>query len=216
MRRVKDYLKVVAWQTGLGYLLLWAVTFWTLDEGAAVFGRSGVCLPDQAKVLFYWVCETTSPLSILASLANVALTVTVWAPVYVAAATVEPDAMAIALPILAVHLIGLPLGMFVLVRMMATALDLRRRIPGRGGPRAAAPASGAGAVVSAAPAAGIAVPAAFFSTAPQVRKPAAAPLVVKPAKAVPPRSEFGLRSRKAESRTAEAVKPAMGTGKRKG
>ena len=88
MRRLKDYLRFVAWQIGIGYLLLWAVTFWTLDEGAAVFGKSGVCYPDAAKVLFYWVCEATSPLAILASVANVALTATVWAPVYLAAATV--------------------------------------------------------------------------------------------------------------------------------
>jgi hypothetical protein len=194
MRRLKDYLKILAWQTGLGYLLLWAVTFWTLDEGAAVFGKSGVCLPDQAKVLFYWVCEPRSPLSILASLANVALTVTVWAPVYLAAATVEREAMAIALPIMAVHLIGLPLGMFVLIRMLATALDLRRRIPGRGRPHATAAGAGMAAGGSAASAAA-AVP--FFSTAPQ-RVTIMKPIVTRPAKAVPPRSEFGLRSRKSD------------------
>ena len=136
MRRLKDYLRFVAWQIGIGYLLLWAVTFWTLDEGAAVFGKSGVCYPDAAKVLFYWVCEATSPLAILASVANVALTATVWAPVYLAAATVEPDAITIAGPIVALHVIGLPLGIFVLIRMMAAVLDLRRR---SGSGRAPAP-----------------------------------------------------------------------------
>ena len=40
MRRLNDYSKILAWQTGLGYLLLWAVTFWTLDEGANVFGKT--------------------------------------------------------------------------------------------------------------------------------------------------------------------------------
>jgi len=86
MRRLRDYCRFVAWQAGLGYLLLWAVTFWTLDEGASVFGKSGVCFPDEAKVLFYWVCDPASPLTILASIANAALTATVWAPVYLAAA----------------------------------------------------------------------------------------------------------------------------------
>ena len=205
MRRLKDYLKIVAWQTGLGYLLLWAITFWTLDDGARVFGRSGVCLPDEAKVLFYWVCEATSPLSILASLANVALTVTVWAPVYVAAATVEPDAMAIAVPILAVHVVGLPLGMFVLIRMVATALDLRHRIPNRVRARQIAPV----AVAAPAAAAALAVdasagPAAFFPVATSAAPTPAAfvpPVTTRPrpaAKAVPPRNEFGLRSRKAD------------------
>lgn len=197
MRRIKDYCKVIAWQTGLGYLLLWAVTFWTLDEGATFFGNSGVCLPDQAKVLFYWVCEASSPLSILASLSNVALTVTVWAPVYVAAATVDPDAMAIAVPIIAVHVIGLPLGMFVLVRMMATALDLRRRIPSRGRPQQTpslylAPTASP-TVVAAGPAT-----AALAPPAPVRAKPAR-PLVARSAAAVPPRNEFGLRSCKADN-----------------
>src|SRR5260370_42559482 len=109
MRRLKDYCRLVAWQTGLGYLLLWAVPFWALDEGATVFGKSGVCYPDAAKVLFYWVCEATSPFAILASVVNVALTATVWAPVYLAAATAQPAAATIAAPIIVVHLVGLPL-----------------------------------------------------------------------------------------------------------
>jgi hypothetical protein len=203
MRRLKDYLKVIVWQAGLGYLLIWAITFWTLDDGARVFGGSGVCLPDQAKVLFYWACEARSPLSILASLANAALTVTVWAPVYVAAATVRPDAMAIAVPILAVHAIGLPLGMFVLIRMLATALDLRRRIPNRAreiAPLAAALPAAPAALAVDAPAG----PAAFFPVAASAAPPAFVPPVTtrrpsaSTAPAGPPRNEFGLRSRKSD------------------
>ena len=76
MRRLKHYLKIVVWQTGLGYLLLWAVTFWALDEGATVFGKSGVCYPDEAKVLFYWVCDAASPLAILAGIAAIFLAIT--------------------------------------------------------------------------------------------------------------------------------------------
>jgi hypothetical protein len=176
MRRLKDYFRFIAWQTGLGYLLLWAVTFWTLDEGASVFGKSGVCYPDEAKVLFYWVCEATSPLAILAAIANVALTATVWAPVYLAAATVQPDAAIIAVPIIVLHLIGLPLGIFVLVRMLATALDLRRRIVSG---RAPAPELAHAAAASAT--AGAPAP-----TAPTRWLPAARPKVR-------PRGEFGLR-----------------------
>jgi hypothetical protein len=170
MRRLRDYCRILIWQTGIGYLLLWAVTLWTLDEGANVFGKSGVCYPDQAKVLFYWVCDAASPLAILAGIANVALTATVWAPVYIAAATVQPDAVAIALPIVAVHVIGLPLAIFVLVRVMAAALDLRHRIPGRArsAPLAVVPANAAAAQLA---------------------------LPTRPVKKVNPRAEFGLRSR---------------------
>jgi hypothetical protein len=177
MRRLKDYFRIIAWQTGLGYLLLWAVTFWTLDEGASVFGKSGVCYPDEAKVLFYWVCDAASPLAILAAIANVALTATVWAPVYLAAATVQPDAAAIAAPIVVLHLVGLPLAIFVLVRLLAAALDLRRRI---GAGRASTPpldAAAAGQVLAA--------PAA---AAPALARPRPSP----PPK-IKPRTGFGLR-----------------------
>jgi hypothetical protein len=169
MRRLKDYCKFVAWQTGIGYLVLWAVTFWTLDEGAAVFGKSGVCFPDQAKVLFYWICDASSPLTILASVANAALTATVWAPVYIAAATAQPDAATIAGPIIALHVVGLPLGILVLVRMMAILLGLRRP-SGRAGTLGLAPAAMPAVAAPARPAA---------PPRPQVKL----------------RSEFGLRGR---------------------
>src|SRR5262245_7704933 len=177
MRRLKDYLRIIAWQAGVGYLLLWAVTFWTLDEGGNVFGKSGVCRPDAAKVLFYWVCDAGSPLVILATVANVALTATVWAPVYLAAATVRPEAIAIALPIVAIHLIGLPLGIFVLVRLLAGVLELRHRI---GVWRAAAPQ--------------LATPDQGCLEAPAALAPA--PAQPKPA----PPSEFGLRGHTAADR----------------
>ena len=80
---------IFAWQTGLGYLVLWGMAYWTLAHGAAVFGGSGVCHADSAQVLFYWACEPASPLAILAGAANFALTATVWAPVFVAAPPVR-------------------------------------------------------------------------------------------------------------------------------
>jgi len=195
MRRLKDYGRLAAWQAGVSYLLLWAVTVWALDEGATVFGKSGVCVPDEAKVLFYWVCEPASPLAILASVVNFALTATVWAPVYVAAATAQPDALAIAVPIVILHLVGLPLGIFVLIRMMLTALELRRRV-GSGRASAEPPSEGS-PEVPAAP--GGTAPAAVAARAPPT-PPAAAAMSArrmvpppKPVRKVKARNEFGLR-----------------------
>jgi hypothetical protein len=182
MQRLKDYLRFIAWQAGLGYLLLWAVTFWTLDEGVNVFANSGVCVPDGTKVLFYWVCDPSSPLTILASLANAALTVTVWAPVYLAAASVQPEAAVIAVPIIAVHVIGLPLGLLVLVRMLAAAFDLRRRI----GERHTEPPS------EPVPASSSIVPA---STTPVLLPPQSARQFTPRRAVIKPRAEFGLRGR---------------------
>jgi hypothetical protein len=114
--------------------VLWGVAYWTLAHGAAVFGGSGVCHADSAQVLFYWACDPASPLQILASVVNFALTATVWAPIFVAAATVDPDAVILAVPIVAVHVVGLPLGILVLVRVPARSFDavraLRARIHG--------------------------------------------------------------------------------------
>lgn len=124
MRRLKDYLGFAVWQSGLSYIALWAVTLWSLDWGPAAFdGRCGV---DSAKVMFYWACDPADPISILAALANTALTVTVWAPVYVAAATVRSEAMAIAVPIVAAHVIGLPAAIFVMMRLMQKVLAALR------------------------------------------------------------------------------------------
>ena len=141
MPRLRDYCGILAWQSGLGYLLLWGVTYWTLAEGGTVFGQSGVCHADSAQVLFYWACDPASPLQILASVANFALTTTVWAPIFVAAATVDPDAVNLAVPIVAVHVIGLPLGILVLIRLSARTFDALRALRHRLGGAVFAPAS---------------------------------------------------------------------------
>jgi hypothetical protein len=143
MRRLKDYLSFVAWQSGLSYIALWAVTFWSLDWGPIVFGRTDACHVDNAKVMFYWVCDPASPLAILAAVADTALTVTVWAPVYVAAATVQPEAIAIAVPIVAAHVIGLPMAILVMTRLMLRFFAGLRRAAWCFTGRAAAVSAGA-------------------------------------------------------------------------
>jgi hypothetical protein len=171
MHRLKAYLRFIAWASGLGYIALWLATALTLDYGAAVFGDVGACAPDTAKVLFYWSCDAVSPIAFLAAIANTALTVTVWAPVYVAAATVRPDAIVLALPIVLTHAIGLPAALFVAIRLMLGLLALPRRLR-RGGP-VPPPADAEPPLAVAAP------PSA-------AEKPRPAP--------TPPRQTFGLRT----------------------
>jgi hypothetical protein len=131
MRRLKDYLHVVAWQLGLAYIALWAVAFVVLDYGAQIF--EGACRPIGARFLFYWSCDPSSPLAFAADIANSTLTATVWAPVYVAAATVRPDAIALAVPILLIHLIGLPAALLVCIRMLARMVQAPRWLAKRRG-----------------------------------------------------------------------------------
>lgn len=120
---------------------------WTLGDGASVFG-SGDCHPDEAKVLFYWVCNADNPLSILATLSNTALTATVWAPVYIAAATVRPDAIAIAAPIVGAHIVGLPAAIFVAMRLMLALFQAPKRVLRKGDAAAEQRASAQPSVVA--------------------------------------------------------------------
>ncbi len=124
MSRLKAYLHVATLQLGLAYIALWAITFVALDYGPHIFG--GVCRPVGSQLLFYWMCDSASPLAFVAALANTALSVTVWAPVYVAAATVQPGAIVLAVPILLVHLIGLPAALLVSIRSLARIVQLPR------------------------------------------------------------------------------------------
>lgn len=129
MRYLKTCLHVAAWQLGLAYIALWAITFVVLDYGPSIF--AGACRPVGAKLLFYWSCDPSAPLAFAAGVANTALTATVWAPIYVAAATVNPDAVAIAIPILLVHLIGLPTALLVSIRLLARIVEAPRWFAGR-------------------------------------------------------------------------------------
>jgi hypothetical protein len=126
MQRLRDYARFLVWSSGLGYLALWAATFWTLDYGAALFAKSGSCRPDVARELFYWTCDPASPLAMLGALANTALAFTVWAPVYVAAAMVQPQLIVIAGPIVATHVIGLPAALLVTIRSLVGLLEALR------------------------------------------------------------------------------------------
>lgn len=124
MRRLKDYLHVAVAQLGFAYIALWAIAFVVLDYGPRIF--DGACRPVGAQLLFYWSCEPSSPLAFVAAVANSALSVTVWAPVYVAAATVRPDTLALAIPILLVHLAGLPAALLVSIRSLARIVEMPR------------------------------------------------------------------------------------------
>lgn len=129
MHRLKTYLQIAIWQVGLAYIALWAVTFVVLDYGPHLF--DGVCRPIGAAFLFYWSCDPSSPLAFAAGIANTTLTATVWAPVYLAAATVSPGAIALAIPIMLVHLIGLPAALLVSIRLLARIVQMPRRLAGR-------------------------------------------------------------------------------------
>jgi hypothetical protein len=107
--------------------------------------------------------------------------------------------------------VGLPLGIFVLMRMMATAIDLRRRIGSGRGPAPAQVTAQATAHITAQvsadvaaaptapalPARSVAAPSVTAPSAPAASLPAPGRRIVPPrlTKKIKPRSEFGLRPR---------------------
>jgi hypothetical protein len=133
MNRLKDYARFLTWNFGLGYIALWPMALWTLDHGQAFFSGTGQCKPDPATALFYWICDPASPASIVATLANSALTVTVWGPVYIAAAAVKANALPVALPIVAIHIFGFSAVILITARsalwLLQTMRGLGRRAP---------------------------------------------------------------------------------------
>jgi hypothetical protein len=173
MQRLRDYARFLVWSSGLGYLALWSTTIWTVDYGSALFAKSGVCRPDATRELFYWACDPASPLAMLAALANTALTFTVWAPVYVAAAIVQPRLIVIAAPLAATHVIGLPAALLVTIRSAVAALAALRWLLRAAAMKLRASGSAGG------------------ETAPQAPRPARAR--ARPAACAGQRKTFGLR-----------------------
>ncbi len=123
MQRLKDYIGFAAWHSAFVYAGLWTIAYWGLRTGPMVFGGSGACHIDYAPVLFYWNCEGGAPIALLAQTINWALTCTVWAPVYVAAAFAGTSAGGLAAAIVSVHLVGLPAALLIAVRLLQILLD---------------------------------------------------------------------------------------------
>jgi hypothetical protein len=129
-QRLLDYLRFLAWQSGISYILLWSMTWWALDHGSSVFGGSGVCRIATVKILSYWACAPDSLLAVLAAAANAAFTLTIWAPVFVVLAVGNATMVPVAVPIVLAHVAGLPAAIYVVARVMLRVLALARRLLG--------------------------------------------------------------------------------------
>jgi len=130
-QRLRDYLRFAAWQSGISYLVLWAMTWWALDYGSSVFGGSAGCRVEQVRILFYWACAPDSVLFVLAAAANSAFTLTIWAPVFVVLASVNAALLPVAAMAVFTHVIGLPAAIFVVARAMLKLSAWLRRLDGR-------------------------------------------------------------------------------------
>lgn len=174
-RRLARDARLAVRLVGLAYMLLWLITWWVLDHGAAVLGPGTGCRLQRLSDLVLWRCTDVMPIPVVADLVNGVLASTVWAPVVVMAAAIQPEVRLAAVAVIGLHLVGLPAALLIAVRFGARLCDrIARRAPAdapAGDPTVAARAS-------------VAEPAD--------RRAAAAPVR---AKRVPPmpRATFGLR-----------------------
>lgn len=126
MPPVRSILRAALWSWGLGYVVLWGLAIWALGETHPLW-RDPACRADANQVVFYFDCGRAGAIAALAMLTNWAFTFTIWAPVYIAAATVRADALAVALPVVASHVLGLPAAVYVAMRTAQAGFARLRR-----------------------------------------------------------------------------------------
>ncbi|CAL8968509.1 hypothetical protein RHODGE_RHODGE_04586 [Rhodoplanes serenus] len=101
---------------GVAYLILWGITWWSLDHGATVLTSLGACRLEPLSELFVWRCLPEAPLPAVVDLLNGVLAATLWAPAVVLAAVSQPDVRLMAAVLVGLHLVGLPAALLVVIR----------------------------------------------------------------------------------------------------
>ncbi|NVO15933.1 MAG: hypothetical protein HXX10_18015 [Rhodoplanes sp.] len=184
-RRFEDDARLAIRQVGLAYVVLWGVTWWTLDHAPTLLGSGAGCRLESLSDLVVWSCTSGARLEVVADLVNGVLASTVWAPAVVLSAAAQPEVRLLAFAVVGLHLVGLPAALLVAIRFGVSVCDrIARRPPAGSTPPALdaptgdamSPASGAAANAAAVPAGVVRLPPA---------RPARPP--------VTPRNTFGLR-----------------------
>lgn len=109
-------LKLFVVGIGLGFWMCWAASLLFLVEGHPLQGVTA-CAPMEGVEVF-WECSTDKLHTLAATSLNALIVITLAMPVFVMAANIDPAVLPLALPGIMFHVIGLPAGMFVLVRSM--------------------------------------------------------------------------------------------------
>ncbi|MEM6665237.1 MAG: hypothetical protein AAF638_02410 [Pseudomonadota bacterium] len=114
-------LKVIAVPYGIAYALAWVITIWFMGSGDIIRGNAA-CIVADDSILPIWLCPGDTVLGTLVFAVNTALAVTMWAPVFVAAALVNTQAVPLALAYVVGHLTGLIAISYVIGRTVRTIL----------------------------------------------------------------------------------------------
>lgn len=107
-------LKLFVVGIGLGFWICWAASLFFLVEGHPLQGISACAPIDGVEV--FWECSTNKMHALAATTVNALIVVTLATPIFVIAANIDPTVLPLALPGIMFNIVGLPAGMFVLVR----------------------------------------------------------------------------------------------------
>lgn len=131
-RRFEDDARLAVRQIGLAYVVLWGVTWWTLDHGSTLLGPGAGCRLESLSDLVVWNCASGTRLDVVADLVNGVLASTVWAPAVVLSAVVQPEVRLLAVAVVGLHLVGLPAALLVAIRFGVSLCDRIARRPPAG------------------------------------------------------------------------------------
>jgi hypothetical protein len=185
-RRFEDDARLAVRQVGLAYVVLWGITWWTLDHGSMLLGARAGCRLESLSDLVVWTCMSGTRLGVVADLVNGVLASTVWAPAVVLSAASQPEVRLLAVAVVGLHLVGLPAALLVAIRFGVSLCDrIARRPPAGSTP----PALDAPTGDAMSPSSAAAEDAATATPADVVRLRTAC--AARPP--VMPRSTFGLR-----------------------
>lgn len=107
-------LKLFVVGVGLGFWMCWATSLLFLVDGHPLQGVESCTQIDGVGI--FWECSTDKLHTLLATTVNALIVITLALPVFVAAANIDPTFLPLALPGVMFHIVGMPAGMFVLVR----------------------------------------------------------------------------------------------------
>ncbi|MFD2181239.1 hypothetical protein [Rhodoplanes azumiensis] len=138
--RLEADARLAVYILGIFYIALWAITWLILGHGAALLRPEQGCRLEGLDVLFLWRCVGETHLPVVADLANGVLASTVWAPVVVLTAAVQPEVRLVAFLVVALHVVGLPAALLIAIRAGETLCDRIARRPAAGERAAPAPA----------------------------------------------------------------------------
>lgn len=129
--RLEADARLAVYILGLFYIALWAITWLILGHGAALLRPEQGCRLEGLDVLFLWRCAGETPLPVVADLANGVLASTVWAPIVVLTAAVQPEVRLVAFLVVGLHVVGLPAALLIAIRAGERLCDrIARRATG--------------------------------------------------------------------------------------